>query len=99
MKIEVVTIFPGMFSGVFEYGILQRALRDGLVKLEILDLRQFASDRHRSVDDRPFGGGEGMVLKPEPIFAAVEAIKGRAASPLRVILLMASTAVAKRRGP
>ena len=87
MQIEVVTIFPGMFSGVFEYGILQRALRDGLVQLEILDLRQFASDRHRSVDDRPFGGGEGMVLKPEPIFAAVEAIKGRAASPLRVILL------------
>ena len=87
MKIEVVTIFPGMFSRVFEYGIIQRALREDLLQIEIIDLRQFAFDRHRSVDDRPFGGGEGMVLKPEPIFAAVEALKGRATSPPRVILL------------
>ena len=87
MKIEVVTIFPGMFSRVFEYGIIQRALRKDLLQIEIIDLRQFAFDRHRSVDDRPFGGGEGMVLKPEPIFAAVEALKGRATSPPRVILL------------
>ena len=87
MKIEVVTIFPGMFSRVFEYGIIQRALREDLLQIEIIDLRQFAFDRHRSVDDRPFGGGEGMVLKPEPIFGAVEALKGRATSPPRVILL------------
>lgn len=87
MKIEVVTIFPGMFSRVFEYGIIQRALREDLLQIEIIDLRQFAFDRHRSVDDRPFGGGEGMVLKPEPIFAAVETLKGRATSPPRVILL------------
>ena len=67
MRFEIVTIFPGFFSGFLENGILRRALADGLVEVAIHDLRTFTHDRHRTVDDRPFGGGEGMVLKPQPI--------------------------------
>src|ERR1039457_6085474 len=67
MRIEIVTIFPGFFTGIFENGIVRRALAEGLVEVGIHDLRAFTHDRHRTVDDRPFGGGEGMVLKPEPL--------------------------------
>jgi tRNA (guanine37-N1)-methyltransferase len=67
MRFEIVTIFPGFFSSFFENGILRRALTDGLVEVGVHDLRTFTHDRHRTVDDRPFGGGEGMVLKPQPI--------------------------------
>jgi len=72
MKIDILTIFPDFFRGPLDYGIIRRAREGGLVTIEIHDLRAFAHDRHRTVDDRPFGGGEGMVLKPEPIFECVE---------------------------
>src|SRR5271165_2390695 len=74
MRFEIITIFPGFFSSIFENGILRRALAEGLVEVGIHDLRTFTHDRHRTVDDRPFGGGEGMVLKPEPIFECLEAL-------------------------
>jgi tRNA (guanine37-N1)-methyltransferase len=70
MRFEVVTIFPGFFAGFFENGIVRRALAEELVSVDVHDLRAFTHDRHRSVDDRPFGGGEGMVLKPEPLAEA-----------------------------
>lgn len=74
MHFNLLTLFPDFFRGPFEYGILHRALRDGKVSLGIHDLRQYTHDRHRTVDDRPFGGGEGMVLKPEPVFECAEAL-------------------------
>jgi tRNA (guanine37-N1)-methyltransferase len=74
LQIHIVTIFPNFFRGPLDYGIVRRAREAGLVKIEIHDLRAFTSDRHRTVDDRPFGGGEGMVLKPEPIFECVESL-------------------------
>lgn len=92
MKFDIITIFPDFFREVFEYGIVRRARAAGLVEVRAHDLRGWTSDKHRQVDDRPFGGGDGMVLKPEPIFAAVEALTG-ASSPdsyaeaTRVVLL------------
>jgi len=74
MRFEIVTIFPGFFQGFLENGILRRALAEGLVEVGIHDLRTFAHDRHRTVDDRPFGGGEGMVLKPQPISEALTSL-------------------------
>ena len=82
MKFEIVTIFPDFFRGPLDYGILRRAREAGLVEFAVHDLRVFTHDRHKTVDDRPFGGGEGMVLKPEPIFACVESL-GIAAKPER----------------
>lgn len=72
MQIDIVTIFPDFFRGPLDFGIIRRAREAGLVKIAVHDLRAFTSDRHHTVDDRPFGGGEGMVLKPEPIFECVE---------------------------
>src|SRR4051794_15797349 len=74
MRFDIITIFPGFFASIFEYGILSRARTNGLVEIEGHDLRAFTHDRHRTVDDRPFGGGEGMVLKPKPIFDAVASL-------------------------
>jgi tRNA (guanine37-N1)-methyltransferase len=74
MRFDVVTIFPDFFRGPLEYGIVRRAREAGLVQIGVHDLRSFTHDRHKTVDDRPFGGGEGMVLKPEPIFACVESL-------------------------
>jgi tRNA (guanine37-N1)-methyltransferase len=74
MRFEIVTIFPGFFAGIFENGILRRALAEGLVTVGVHDLRAFTHDRHRTVDDRPFGGGEGMVLKPEPLAEALASL-------------------------
>jgi len=74
MTFHVVTIFPEFFRGPFEHGVIERAQRAGLIRIKVHDLRTWTADRHRTVDDRPFGGGEGMVLKPEPIFEAVESI-------------------------
>jgi tRNA (guanine37-N1)-methyltransferase len=71
MRFDIVTIFPGFFAGIFEHGIVRRAQSEGLVTVETHDLRNFTHDRHRTVDDRPFGGGEGMVLKPEPLAEAL----------------------------
>ncbi len=72
MLVDLVTIFPDFFRGPLDYGILRRARETGLVEVRVHDLREFTRDKHRTVDDRPFGGGEGMVLKPEPIFECVE---------------------------
>ena len=74
MRFEIVTIFPEFFAGIFEHGIVRRALAEGLVEVGIHDLRDFTHDRHRTVDDRPFGGGEGMVLKPEPLAEALQSL-------------------------
>lgn len=71
---DIVTIFPDFFAGPFDHGIVRRARAAGLAEIRIHDLRNFTTDKHRTVDDRPFGGDEGMVLKPEPIFAAVESL-------------------------
>jgi tRNA (guanine37-N1)-methyltransferase len=88
MRLDIVSIFPDFFEGPFQHGILRRARETGLLRTEVHDLRQFTRDRHRTVDDRPFGGEEGMVLKPEPIFEAVEHIRQGGTRP-RVILLSA----------
>jgi tRNA (guanine37-N1)-methyltransferase len=74
MKIDILTIFPDFFRGPLDYGIVRRARETGLVEISIQDLRAFTKDKHRTVDDRPFGGGEGMVLKPEPIFECLESL-------------------------
>jgi len=74
MKVDILTIFPDFFRGPLDYGILRRARETGLVEISIHDLRGFTRDKHRTVDDRPFGGGEGMVLKPEPIFECIETL-------------------------
>ena len=76
MKIDVLTLFPGMFSGPLDESIVKRAREAGLLKLGIHNLRDWTHDRHKTVDDRPFGGGPGMLLKPEPIFEAVEQLAG-----------------------
>ncbi|HZP33876.1 MAG TPA: tRNA (guanosine(37)-N1)-methyltransferase TrmD [Candidatus Acidoferrales bacterium] len=93
MKFDVVTIFPEFFAGPLHYGIVRRAREAGLIEIRVHDLRQFTSDRHRTVDDRPFGGGEGMVLKPEPLFRAVETILSEAAPQSIDINDMRNTAV------
>src|SRR5258707_4212029 len=74
MKFEIVTIFPDFFRGPLDYGIVRRAREAGLIEILMHDLRAFTTDRHKTVDDRPFGGGEGMVLKPEPLFACAESL-------------------------
>ncbi len=84
MKIDVLTLFPGMFVGPLDESIIKRARDAGLLDLNIHQLRDYAHDRHKTVDDRPFGGGPGMLLKPEPIFEAVEKL---ARAQTRVILL------------
>lgn len=76
MKIDVLTIFPEYFDSIFEFGIIRRAKLAAIVKIDIHDIREYATDKHKMVDDRPFGGGDGMVLKPEPIFAAIENLVG-----------------------
>jgi tRNA (guanine37-N1)-methyltransferase len=75
MLVDLVTIFPEFFRGPLDFGILRRARESGLVDVNIHDLREFTRDKHRTVDDRPFGGGEGMVLKPEPIFECIEKLQ------------------------
>ena len=75
MQFDVVTIFPDFFGGILDHGMLKRAVAGGQLAVRLHDLRDFTEDRHRTVDDRPFGGGPGMVLKPEPIFRAVESVK------------------------
>jgi tRNA (guanine37-N1)-methyltransferase len=74
MRFEIITIFPAFFASIFEHGIVRRAQAQGLVEIGVHDLRAFTHDRHRTVDDRPFGGGEGMVLKPEPLAEALESL-------------------------
>jgi tRNA (guanine37-N1)-methyltransferase len=78
LRCDIITIFPEFFGAVFDVGIIRRAKLAGLVEITPRDLRQWAHDKHRIVDDRPFGGGDGMVLKPEPLFEAIEALTGAA---------------------
>jgi tRNA (guanine37-N1)-methyltransferase len=92
LRFDVITIFPDFFRGAFDYGIIRRAQAAELVDVRTHDLREWTKDKHRMVDDRPFGGGDGMVLKAEPIFAAVEDLtgaseRGRFPKETRVVLL------------
>ena len=92
LRCDIITIFPEFFRQAFDYGIIRRARAAGLVETEAYDLRRWTQDKHHVVDDRPFGGGEGMVLKPEPIFAAVQELTGCSSreefsSQTRVVLL------------
>ena len=75
MRFDIITIFPEIFRSVFSGGVVKKALEKGILEVHVHDLREFSVDKHKQVDDRPFGGGHGMVLKPEPIFAAVEEIR------------------------
>ncbi len=77
MRFDLITIFPEFFTGPLDHGIVRRAREAGIVEVHIQDLRVFTKDRHRTVDDRPFGGGEGMVFKPEPLFEAAEHLLGQ----------------------
>ena len=76
MRFDLLTIFPEFFAGPFDFGMIKRARQQGSIEIAIHDLRSFTNDKHHIVDDRPFGGGDGMVLKPEPIFRAVESLLG-----------------------
>ena len=89
MIFHVLTIFPEFFQGPFAHGVVSRAAAAGLVEIRIHNLRDWTTDRHKTVDDRPFGGGEGMVLKPAPIFEAVESIWPNRATGCKVVLLSA----------
>src|SRR6202011_5331448 len=93
MQFDIVTIFPDFFTGPLDYGIVRRAREARLVDIRINDLRKYAHDRHRTVDDRPFGGGEGMVLKPEPLFEAVESLAGAdsTANPRTAVVLLSAS--------
>ena len=76
MRFDLISIFPEFFAGPLDHGIVRRAQQAGIAEIHVQDLREFTKDRHRTVDDRPFGGGEGMILKPEPLFEAVESLLG-----------------------
>jgi tRNA (guanine37-N1)-methyltransferase len=94
VRFDIITIFPEFFGGPLDYGIVRRAREAGLIETHVHDLRAFTHDRHRTVDDRPFGGGEGMVMKPEPLFEAVESLAGEAGAKERagtaIVLLSAA---------
>src|SRR5215472_8849722 len=87
MVIDVLTIFPAMVESGLAEGVVGRARASGLVEIRVRDLREYTDDRHRSVDDQPFGGGPGMVMKPEPLFRAVEAIAAERGQPSAVVLM------------
>ena len=87
MKVEIISIFPGFFGSLFRFGMIRQAVSKDLLSISLVDLREFTDDRHRTVDDRPYGGGEGMVLKPEPLFRAVEELRRNDLTEGRVILL------------
>lgn len=89
---DVVSIFPDLVASVGEWGIIRRAQESGHLALRAVNLRDFAFDRHRTVDDYPYGGGSGMLMKPEPLFRAVESLRAGASRPVRVILLTPSGA-------
>ncbi len=90
MVFHIVTIFPEFFRGPFEHGVVAKAKEAGILDIRIHDLRQWTFDRHKTVDDRPFGGGEGMLLKPEPLFLAVESIWPERPAGSKIVLLSAS---------
>jgi tRNA (guanine37-N1)-methyltransferase len=88
MHFDILTLFPRMFETPFEESILHRAIEQGLVSVAIHNIRDFATDKHRVTDDTPYGGGGGMVMKPEPIFRAVESILGGHAAPATSVILL-----------
>lgn len=88
LHIDIITIFPGFFAGPLDYGMVRQAQKKGRIAVTIHDLRGFTSDKHKTVDDRPFGGGEGMVLKPEPLFQAVEQVYSKQPSLNRRVILL-----------
>ena len=90
MTFHVLTIFPEFFHGPFDHGIIQKARESGRIEIQVHDLRRWTRDRHRTVDDRPFGGAEGMVLKPEPLFEAVESIWPERGNPDRRVILLSA---------
>src|ERR671923_706056 len=87
MRFDVLTLFPDIFQGYLSQSILKLALARGLVEIHLWNIRDWARGKHKSVDDRPFGGGPGMVLMPEPVFAAVEEVRPLAEQPGQLILL------------
>ena len=87
MKIDVLSLFPEMFEGVLHSSIMKKAQDNGAVSFDVTDFRDHSADKHRKVDDYPYGGGAGMVLKPEPLFAAVEALSEGLEKPPRVVLM------------
>ncbi len=87
MRFDVMTLFPDLFQGYLSQSILKLAIERGLVAINLWNIRDWATGKHKSVDDRPFGGGPGMVLMPEPVFAAVEEVQGNAAEPGLLVLL------------
>ena len=89
MLIQIVTAFPGMFDSVFSHSIVKRAIEGGLVEIEPIDLRPYTQDKHNRVDDTPFGGGPGMVMKPEPLFRAADDLCSKAATRPKIILTSA----------
>src|SRR5277367_1493878 len=93
MRFDIITIFPEFFAGPLEYGIVRRAREAELIEARVHDLRGFTHDRHRTVDDRPFGGGEGMVMKPEPLFEAVESLVGEDGAAAAGAAVAAKTAI------
>lgn len=95
MRVSVITIFPDMLRSFLGYGLLEKAVRNGLLRVDVHDLRAFSRDKHRKVDDRPFSGGPGMVLMPDPLFRAVEHV--RADQPGRVVLFSAYGRVLSQR--
>lgn len=97
MRFHIVTIFPEFFEGPFQHGVVARAQQAGLLDIRIHDLRNWTYDRHRSVDDRPFGGGEGMLLKPQPLFEAVESILPERTDRKRIVLLSAQGKLFEQR--
>jgi tRNA (guanine37-N1)-methyltransferase len=94
MRIDILTLFPGMFAGPFDESIVARARAAGVVEVHIHNLRDWTSDRHRTVDDYPYGGGAGMLLKPEPLFAAIESVRGETGF---VVLMTPQGAVFRQR--
>src|SRR5262249_44703309 len=90
MRFDVLTLFPDIFQGYLTQSILKLALDSRLVEIHLWNIRDWATGKHKSVDDRPFGGGPGMVLMPEPVFAAVEAVQGKAAEPGLLVMLTPS---------
>lgn len=88
MKIELVTIFPGMFTGPLNESMIKRAVDQGLVEIEVIDLRLFAENKHRQVDDEPYGGGKGMIFKPEPLFEAVNSLRRRSTASRPWVILL-----------
>jgi tRNA (guanine37-N1)-methyltransferase len=90
MRFDVLTLFPDMFAGYLDQSLLKLAIQNGLVEIQLHNIRDWATGKHKSVDDRPFGGGPGMVLMCEPVYAAVEAVQAQAAEPGQLVLLTPS---------